>query len=161
MRSQSRVRLLVLTFVPAASLLLVAIYLVVPVAKYVVAATKEASKGQLRTLSTGKVIRVTSEQVLALPERTLSLNYRTSLDVLHDRSAVAQEVCDIWRGLQADAERQGVSKAVIWPSRLQIGIWGMREPSTAFEFTKDPSGKWVCARCACEAAGSNSPHEGS
>lgn len=147
MVSRTRFALFVLLPVLAVSLVVFAVRAVAPAVNYFIQARKEMSKGQDRTLSSGKVIRVISQEIYLLPEKTLSFSYRTTLDVFRDQARLKNEVTEIWRDLESHAEQQGVSRVVIWPSHLEIGISQMREPSTAFEFMKSPSGRWVCRRC--------------
>jgi hypothetical protein len=105
-------------------------------------ASSLANSGHLRVLKSGREIRVLSQDILTAPNKTLTISYRTGLDVLRDMTAVEKEVQEVWPDFQVDAERENIAQVSIWPTRFYVDIRGIREVSIAFEYRKDTKGKW-------------------
>ena len=107
-----------------------------------------ASAHEVRTLSTGKEIRVVDEYEETDPseERTLVFEYLTDFDIPAHHESLQREVEEIWTDLLADAERRKVTRVYIVPTRpvpeepppqggpVASGMW--------FRLKKDPDGRW-------------------
>ena len=95
-------------------------------------------------LTSGRTIRVISVGRMHFTEAppALVLSYQTDLEV-DQAEALQEEVAEIWRGFQRDAEQAKLSSAVIMANEVPDGFLIKTNRSRSFVFARNPDGTWL------------------
>ena len=115
------------------------------VALSLISCTSRGPTYQVRTLSSGKPLRVLGVGTINFPEGgpALMLQYQTDIK-LDDLAALRKEADEIWADFKGDVERANVGSAILSANSVPQGIIIKKGQSYNFIFVKQSGGEWAC-----------------
>jgi len=101
-------------------------------------------KDEILKLPTGRMARILSISKVEYSKGVMALmvRYETTLTV-DERSALSQEVDDVWKVAQKDVERYGYGEAIISSNETPKGIFITTNHVLNFIYERDADGKWT------------------
>lgn len=101
---------------------------------------------EVRTLSSGKALRVLGVQKMNLPDGgpTLVLQYQTDIKK-DDQEALRKEAREIWADFKADVESANLGSAILTANFAPQGGSSLEDQIYNFVYVKDSSGEWKCS----------------
>lgn len=95
-------------------------------------------------LPTGRIAKILSVSKIEYSTGVMALmvRYQTTLSV-DERSALSEEVDEVWKIAQGEVERCGYDKAIISSNEVPKGIFITANRMMNFIFEKGPDGKWT------------------
>jgi hypothetical protein len=95
-------------------------------------------------LPSGRVAKILSISKIEYSKGVMALmvRYQTMLSV-DERKALSQEVDDVWKIAQKDADRYGYTEAIISSNEVPKGIFITANRMLNFIFEKGADGKWT------------------
>jgi len=101
---------------------------------------------EVRTLSSGKALRVLGVQKVNLPDGgpTLILQYQTDIKK-DDQEALRKEAREIWADFKADVESANLGNAILSANFATQGSSSLEDQIYNFVYVKDSSGAWRCS----------------
>jgi len=101
---------------------------------------------QVRTLSSGKALRVLGVARMNLPDGgpTLVLQYQTDIK-MDDQAALKKEAREIWADFKADVESANLASAILSANFAPQQASGQMDQIYNFAYVKDSSGAWKCS----------------
>jgi hypothetical protein len=116
------------------------------IAIVIVGCTGSGPSYQVRTLSSGRPLRVLGVMKMSFPKGgpALMLQYQTDIK-MDDVAALRKEADDIWTDFKGEVERSSLSNAILSAHSIPQGAFIKREQSYNFAFVKSSTGEWKCS----------------
>lgn len=95
-------------------------------------------------LASGHVVKILSVSKIEYSPGVMALmvRYQTTLSA-DQRTALSQEVDDVWKVAEKDVEREGYAEAILSSNEAPKGIFITASRMWNFVFEKGPDGKWT------------------